>query len=354
MFKHVFTFLAVILALSTMAPQEASAVITTGSGTASPRSIASDAPATVTINWRMNRAGGPGPYTVEADDGALHLGSANGPTLALTDTLSKTLNPPGAPNNFTVTFTETLRISRTHVQRAAESGEPLVYVREFTDNNFIASTFLEATITITGSMGVNLAIRQIRLNFADGSVACSADQGDALSAEAEILADGTGMLRGAWQVRENDRGSFLTLKNVQLPVSAGNNLVLKSPPLPTDAAGRVDVRFHVTAPDLSFDEPFISCFLSGSGMASPLEQDKRPRAEMVSPRTAIPLNVGSKLQWKTVNGAKSYLVEILPGTGGKPVAAMRIPAGKSETAPSPLVLEKTDPSENYLVRVIVE
>lgn len=352
-----FRLFVFLLALVVMGSSAAEAGITAASrGVPGTKNIANNTPATFTVTWRIVRNGGAGPYTVEADDGELHLGSSVGPTIGtVNNTLSRTVNPPGAPNLFTLTFTDTITIPRAALRQAAEAGQPIIYLRNFTDDNFATSRDVTITINVTGGMGGDLHVSRSELRFDNGATACTAQTGVDLTATAFISTQGSGVLRGNWQVREGGGyGSFRTLKSVQVPVSAGQDIKLKSPVLPTDKNQRIDVRFDVTTPDdTGADTPIISCALLGNDAQAKSVMSLKT-TPVTSPLEFAPLHETTKIEWTPVPGAKAYRVDILAEKNGAPVASQAAKAGSSHTSLSPLTLEKLDPSRRYIVRVVVE
>jgi hypothetical protein len=342
-----------VLGILCFVQQAAQANVISVSPAPAVRTVNANAPAYFTLVWRAtsNTAGGrAATYTVEADDASVFLGSVNGTLLdTITTHPARTLSQAGTA---VVSLPDSISLSRSVIRQAAESGQPLVIRRSFTDNGF--GTAFEATMTVNvmGGVGADLSVSRLHTTFENGAESCAIKPNENLIALTEVNAEGTGILRGAWQVRTgNAYGVFRTLKAVQFPVHAGQDITLKSPLLPTEKSGTIDVRFKLESPDVSFTEPVITCAVIGND-AVPVKPPVTGKiAVLITPPRFAPLTAATEISWQPVKDAKQYRVEILPDAKGEPIAVQTAKAKTTKTKLSPLTLEKLDPQKRYIIRV---
>lgn len=343
--------LFVLLVMVISAP--AFANVQTVSPAPSRKTVNADRPISFTIVWRVRGSGVTAPFTLETDDGAFFLGSPSGTFLTNTPAISKTVNTADG-GSYETTLTETLTVSRDLIRQALAAKQPLYFQREITDNGFGTSRFAGVTISFAGGIGGNLEVTRLRLSFPGGESICTAEAGAELRANAFLQTEGTGMLRGQWQVRTDPyAASFRTLKNVYTPVNAGKDLTLKSPPLPTDSgSGRVDVRFLLTDPAPQFETPYVTCVIKGADDRMVRTEPEGDFLTVLAPAPYAPLSRGMIVKWEPAGKHKSYRIVFLSEKDGRPVAAQDVPGGYSQAEISPLALVKLDPKRHYLVRIL--
>lgn len=344
--------IVLLAALILLSAPGARAAVNLARVTPAAKTLNADLPARVSLTWTIRTTGGVA-VTVETDDGEFRI---NGNTVDVLPALPAQTKTSAFPaNSFLFTFTETITVPSALIRRSIESNQPLTFRRVFSDDSFATSTNVDVSFAFTGGIGGPLAVARLRLAFDDGSSICNAEAGKDMIVSAFIETEGSGLLRGSWQVRENiQAGGYRTLKTVQTPVGAGRNLVLESPPIPVNDSGRVDVRFHIDNPDVRFDEPFVTCAVSG---IDPLMIKRVPvgrPAAVISPRPFSPLDGNTLIEWQAVDGARAYRIEILADKDGEPVAAQSVKTDKLTNTLSPVVIGKLDPKRRYIVRVFAE
>lgn len=315
--------------------------------TPSSKEVAVNAPVSFAITWKPNSIGPPVNLTVEADNGVLRIGTA-GTVLRTTSGLSKSYTLPPATNGFISTLTETLTVPRDFILRALKAGEALTYTREFSDDNFATSVFATVTIIPSSAGAADFDVSRIALTFGDQSLSRTTQAGEKLVALAKLKTSGAGLVRGAWEIREGGvAGNFTTLRSFQQPVSGQQDVTVTSPALPTNDAGRYDVRLRLDQPTITFEEPFISYFIGNTPDAQGVT--------VTAPEPGTPLGNATVIRWKPVTGAKSYRIEarrLGQDKDSPPASAMLVGAGKFSAHPSPLFLEGLDSSEKYQISII--
>lgn len=333
------------------APGSAGAAITSLTVTPSTLTVRPNMPAVVRLTWLVRTTGGT-TATVETDDGEVRLAGA--PVAFAPQLMSQTKTSGVVVNFFIFTFTETVTIPVSVLKEAANNGKAVTFQRAFSDNGFATQSVTPVNVAQSGGLSGPLNVTRVQLSFDDGASICNAKSGDDVTVTARISADGAGQLRGAWQVRKNaTSGVFRTIKTVQVPVSAGMNLTLKSPPLPTDD-GRFDVRFQLISPTPASGDPVVTCALTGSGGGIRKYASQGRPAELVAPKAFMPLSGDTVIEWKAVEGAKAYRIEVLPGKDSEPVAVQEVKPSDTKNKLSPITLDKLDPRRRYMIRVLAQ
>ncbi len=345
-----FFAMAALMLPAAMSPAPAVAAITQMTVTPTTRTVRPEQPARITIVWSLRTDGGV-TKTVETDDGEFLINGAPVRNIPALTPQTKNAAAPAAFFNFT--FTETITVPMDLIRQAARNGEELSFSRTFTDDGFVTTTLRTVRLPIASGLGGPLSISRLRLGFPGNQTLCNATAGEDVTVRAFVEAEGSGMLRGSWQRRQNVAdGRFITLRTVQIPVTAGRNLELISPPIPAGSGGRFDVRFRIDSPAPSFAEPVVTCVVAGSEAQMVKQIPSGTLAEIISPRDFMPLDADTSIAWKPVAGAKAYLIEILADKDGAPVAAQEVGAGETVNTLSALTLEKLDPKRRYMVRVM--
>lgn len=331
----------------------ACAKVNTVQATPARQTIHDERPITFNIVWRVRGSGATSPVTVDLDDGNLYLGRDQTGTYLETissgDTKTVSANAAGF---YETTFTETVTISRAQIRQAIDAGQSLAYARQFSDDGFTTNRFGVVRIDLAGGIGGQLTVTRLRIGFDKGETVCSRPAGGDLKAQVYLQTEGSGMLRGEWQYRTDPyASSFRLLRNVRMPVNAGRDVQLRSPSLPTDTSGRVDVRFVVTEPDVAFEEPYVTCMIKG--VEKDLVKHDLPGVDVnvVAPAAYAPLTPQTVIKWKP-GTFKSYRIYFLRKLDGVPVAAQDVPASKTESKISAITFQKLDPNQRYLVRVM--
>ncbi len=346
-----FTTLALISAVLLFSSP--SYAILTSASVSPPTSTANASTAApVPLTWTVMRAGAPGSVTVVSSQINFLL---NGAVVASTSKmLSKTMN---AVNNVDVfIFSEVVNIPRSVLTQAVQAGQTVTVERSFEEVNVVGTQTATANIAMTGGLGGNLAVTRIDLTFDDGSVSCTGSAGVERTAIARIRADGIGLLRGSWQVREGGAlGSYRILRTIQVPVNGTGYTQIRSPRLPTvTGAQRLDVKLVVDSPALAFRVPEISCSISGSDTSLQKPVVMGDIVKLIAPQGPVILNADTKIRWEKAPKAKAYRIEILSDLRAKPAAVQMAKKDQAEAALSPLTLQKLNSNAHYMVRVVAE
>lgn len=351
--KRRFFIIALMAVLTMISAGYADAAITSGSVTPQTRAFTTARVTPVNITWSIRTMGGLS-VTVESNTGEYLVGGAQArPTNVLPSQTKTSIVPPNA---FFFTFTETINIPADVIRASQERGLPLVYRRRFSDDGFATNQELSISMSFTSpSIAGPLEVTRMRLASDNGAPVCSARTGDDLTVKAFVDTDGTGTLRGNWQVRDSlESGNFRTLRTINVPVSGGRNIELRSPPIPTNGTSRVDVRLQITTPAPTFTEPFIACTIAGSDTVLNAYHPQGKETEVVAPTAFMPLSADTRIEWRAVEGTRAYRIEILAEPDTRPVAAQQAKAGDTSATLSPLTLAKLNAGRRYMVRVYSE
>lgn len=179
--------------------------------------------------------------------GGLMLGVVN-------KTLSKSVNGPTS-----VTFNEVVLVPANIIYRAHKLGfNNLRYERSFTDG---VATAGQITLFIVGSSAATFSITRLALLFDDESPLRIVDRFETLKAHVGLTVVGSGLLQATWEVTgpdfNVDNPVFRPLKTAHRYLSAGDEITLMGPELPTETTGVYRVRLRVTKPELGFKAPMI-------------------------------------------------------------------------------------------------
>lgn len=276
-------------------------------------------------------------------------------------------------------FTDIMTIPASVTRRAyqlARGGEPsaFFYIREFVDSATGVSSFVVVTCRLAGGGArVPLALTQVELVFVTGREARElvpvVAVGETLSpVEARIAYNGTGTLKGRWEVvfpgeeppdledllpepslPPELRGSqrrYTTLSRFDVFLSPTGELVLPGPDperLPSEAAGPYLLLLRIeTSADKEGDSETGAGLVQSGGIAGfPLpvlryyvgmasESEALPRGRRLIATRPLPdqrLSAGAPLgfTWLPVNDAAAYRVELRRGDGD--IASAFIAAG---------------------------
>ncbi len=301
---------------------------------------------------------------------------------------------------------ETISLDEATVQGWRDQGlRRVVLERTFVDPTSRGS----ASATVILSLGrsrlqstrdaapAELTINSLRLELESGNNAAVTTMGETLRASLVVHYSGSGMLHGRWQIAEPESSGgaplFRTLALVNTRLSANQQRILPSPPLPTARNGAHLVRFCVTSrdtlgpiaePELPVDvfgEPLVNPL--GDLASEPLGDPQCPDAELtvlaayhvqgaagdgvraigdISPnRQAV--SETSAFSWSPLPQAAVYQLQIFepapprepdsPGEAPEPtfVAGMLVDAATSSTPLSELTRSKLRPGTAYSWRV---
>jgi hypothetical protein len=308
---HFYTIASLLgLSLSSV-PTHANVTGGTVSNLSATRNIAYTEPSTVTLRWSMIRTSSvadPG-ITVSSTSGRF---TDTGGTITL-GTVARTLSKsrPVSSTNNTFSFNESVRIPRDVLYRAYKQNiRQIVYERDFTDcpGADCSTLSLTSTYTLAGSSASTFGISDFRLRMDDGSLAAVVQQSQKLHAVASINVTGTGTIKGVWEVASSATTAgtpfYRSLQLVTRQVSSGQTVRLYSPILPTGQAGNHLVRFRLLEPELDQQPPALQYVVTQPLLEPPTSFD------MMSPATDSLIDANTVFQWKPVDKASSYRLEI--------------------------------------------
>ena len=358
-------FLALFACWLLPAPTAVAGVITV---TASPGSfeLAANEATSITITWRVFRAGGAG-NVLFSNSGSLQLG---GTTITINRRLSRSFT---TQQNFV--FVETVVVPRSLIVRAIRAGGVLTgtYTRIFDDTDF--TNFGVAGLNITTGGGASFGISRLDLKFLDDDSRATVRTVDSrLRAVARVRFTGTGLLQASWQIATptstpgNEIFRPLRLERRQLTGSGDVELI--SPPLPTSIQGQYLVALVVEEPGLGFDTPRLTYAILPPG--APLAE-AAPQSILVSaPAAEGALSLGDKIKWSPLPAAAVYRILLLdparqplappqedlqygaavrPAPAGDVVAGFYMPATATEAALPALVASRLTPGQRYLLQI---
>lgn len=257
-----FILLALVLMLL---PLKANAVVLSADAVPNAQNVPFTQMTTITISWRVEVLPQNPSYTLSSAVGEFRIA---GNTVATTRSLSRSFRSQSGVNAFQ-TITETVVVPLKVILQAQQQNAVLSYSRDFSDDNVLFQQG-EQTLNITGGASGSAAVSDQDLVFENGSSYASVAVGEKLRAVANIFMNGTGVVRGVWEVSaDNGIGQsdmWRPIRNVTQQAMANSNIRLISPNLPTDVQGRMRVRFRITEPhvDASVAIPFIDYFINGN------------------------------------------------------------------------------------------
>lgn len=154
---------------------------------------------------------------------------------------------------------ETVRVpAQATLEASALGADRIRYVRQFSDL-FGSSRSRGLSLELTGGIAAPFALTRLALQFRGGEVFRLVDQGEDLTATAEITYTGSGLLQAAWEVADPATTSglpvFREIGLVRRRLSAGGELRLDSPVLPAELTGTHLVRLRIDDPATDFAEP---------------------------------------------------------------------------------------------------
>ena len=319
-----------------LAAAPALAAITSVTGTPAPLRVNIVAPQTLSVTWQVVRSASV-PTTITSPSGQVFIDGI--PVATLNGPLSRSL-PPSGP--VTVTFRETLRISRALARRIGEGGT-IDYRRSFTETP--PGVPVPGTIAMRATASGQLAIANLELSFADESRYRIVGQGTRLMARAMVTSTGQGMLEGVWEHAgpgsiSAGQAAFVPLRRERRPLGGNRRTVLLSPALPTAVAGVHVLRFRPvrTGPDarVLVSEEIRYVVQPGT--------DPTPLA-LMAPGEAASLTAATRFVWRTTPGAATQRLEFLRAGAGAlgpadRIAAVDLPGAVGTTRLRPFTLQR--------------
>ncbi len=256
----------------------------------------------------------------------------------------------------TLSFPEAFNLSSAVAYRAYRLGSAgVILERSFVDSSNPGVTITgSTTLPLSTAPGSALLVARVDLRFDNASRATQVPEGTVLRAIASIRAEGAGWLDARWEIADGSgrQGEplYRPLRSFRQYVGGGLPIELESPPLPTQTTGRTLVRLAIREPEgTAQPEPLLYQVL-GAPLREPLS--------LLMPREDALLTPDTQFEWREVEGARAYLVELLqvPGAPGAEVpperdAAALVPAPTTQWVLSELVRGRLQPARAYRWRV---
>lgn len=226
----------------------------------------------VSVTWIIS--GAAAGSSIVSEEGLFVL---SGETLGRVDTFLTTSAGPGG----TAAVTETLLIPPDVPNRAYKrNAGTFFYSRQFRSTADNASGQSQLTCRVSTSAYGNFSVAGITLYFDNQRGEATFEQNDQQAhAFAEVHYNGSGLLKGNWEVQEPNSTTFRVLQQVNYHLTYGDRIVFQSPrvpPLPTVVTGRHILRFSITEPVSGFELPTVSYFVKVKSVEESVEPQLRP------------------------------------------------------------------------------
>lgn len=210
-------------------------------------------------------------------------------------------------------FTENVLIPAYVLDSARVRGlSQIYYARVFSahdlTNNITQPGEGLVSIAIGSSSGGALSIGRLALSFENGDVRRVVGRDSRLYAKAALDVQGSGWLHAAWEIAETPTTQgepvYRLLQPVQQYNTGSQEILLHSPPLPTQDSGIYLVRLRIDIPVPAMALPEIAYAVAEMG-AEPVETLK-----VLSPTGLVRLGAPTWFEWQAIPGAKFYRLEI--------------------------------------------
>lgn len=310
----------------------------------------------ISFVWRVTDTSSPGfVVTISSNSGQFCVGTVFVCTTLRTVSkrLSVTYTSNGTPTTFSIA--ESVLVPQAVIDQAKKLGfNTVLYRRSWTPGGTFPNGAI--TLNITGSAAAGFSINRQSMRFDDNSIIKLLNEKESLRAKADITYNGSGQLRGKWEVAgpgsTSGEAIFRNLRTVRKYLGSGDKRTLISPPLPSDRAGSYMVRLHITSPAPGFESPVIRYYVGAQGAQVTPPQTMR----LGNPVDRSWLTKNTRFNWQGIKNTKHYRLEIyhkpqatdaestMPNTGdnqtskkpvrlqGSPVAGMILPADALQTA----------------------
>jgi hypothetical protein len=361
---------AVLALLVLLAPAGARALVLSATTTTPGTNVAMTQTSSFSVIWR-----------VETDDSQMfwsERGQFLLPTVDLTlagtvdRRLTRSLSAMGV---VTTQVREVVVVPASILARAQREGfSHVLYYREFVDadGQMASATF---RLELVGASGAGFGVTRIEVSFDDGTLVRLVDTGSNLRARAEVQSNGSGFLRGVWEIADAastlGRPIYRPLQSVSHALSGASERTFTSPVLPTDNEGLHVIRFRVLEPDTAFAIPALRYYV---GTLPGQKPPAMPVGVIVeSPSHLASLDDDTRFRWRPIEGAVVYQLEIyaqpsepLPppsepqwerlveaaALGRPPIGGVVVPASRTEAGLEKLTRERLTSGHTYLWRVI--
>ncbi|HSH42212.1 MAG TPA: hypothetical protein VK973_08835 [Arenicellales bacterium] len=336
------------------------------SSTRSTSVLGASSPVAVTWTGVVEQVGGGSPLTLRSDGYIIRTRSG-----AVVGRANRPLTRTGIRSGRAV-FNETIRLSSSELLRARQQGGGLVLERTLADD-FGNSYTARVPVNLTGPAQADFAVSAMKCRFHDGSRVKVVEEGDPVHVVCDLRFDGPGgLLRGTWEIADGG-GTPLIFRPLQLYSNfvVGQNTVTISRTFTATGSGRHIVRFRVQEPDLLTDQTQIQYFVGvAPGAISAAELP--PPVTLLDPPPNSIAEPGLAVSWAGIpDGATHVLIEFFTAgelreepaadereqlnssllVRGEPVAGLVVPADRTRSEISRLVMDHLGGSGRIYMRV---
>lgn len=244
---------------------------------------------------------------VHSTFGAFRL-SPNGPALLPVPRLLS-----GTTVGNSVRFPETVQVPTSVVYQVLAAHQNVFYfVRHFEPVVGGGGADAVIEIHIGGSSAGPLALARLTLRFSDGSRRRVVGTDHPLRALAEINYSGAGLLQAVWEVATppstSGHAMYRPLQFVRQYLLPGGHMLLQSPPLPVDMAGRYVLRLRLQTP-LIDSAPLALEYNVNPALHGAREKPMR-MLPLRSPGGGTSLDAATHFSWQPVPEAQAYQLEL--------------------------------------------
>ena len=253
------------------------------------------------------------------------------------------------------------------------SSTQFQYSRTFIDESGGSTPSVTATalFQVTNSSSGALSVSQIDLRFSTNNLTEVVRVNEILAAYANISHAGSGIFDAVWEIATPASTSgtpiFTTIASVRKLLAAGRNVVIESPPLPTNLTGNYLLRLRTRSPDTDFD--LLQLRYSVIPTNKPVVAVKK--LFLINPINNSVVTGDTIFNWEPITEAIAYQLEIIdadsielptinsPSTSSsnlkekKPLSAgVLMPSEQQASKLTKLVLEHLKPGRAYQWRTV--
>ena len=298
--------LAASLSAVSLAVPQAEATITNVTVSPAQAKVSPAGPATVTVNWQVQRevVNPPLPGIVSSPKLSFLIGGS----VAATQSRSLTKNTQGEAVSESAPLREVVQIPQALIYRAVKEGGSLTLRRTFFDNTDASSESADLLVRLSGGAATELSVQRLELAFDDDTRSRVLPKGEELRVVAEIRTSGVGLLKVQWEAATGSTTAgtpvFRPLLQVRQGVGGGGRAVITSPPLPTSEEGAHFVRLRVIEPEAVYDMPTLQYYVTPQ--RAPQVAALRHEILLTGPRPGEALSEETRFSWSAVPGASAY------------------------------------------------
>lgn len=292
------------------------------------------------LGWNVNVSGASGSQATVSSSAGFFSAPDGSPLGTVPQLLQATKTLVGTTATFR--FNELLMIPQSIARLAQSKGfGSFRYIRQFSagqSNVTVSATF---TITGGGAAGV-LSVRRVQMEYDDSRITAVIAPGSEMRAHAIVSYAGTGLLEYSWEVASppSTMGQpvFVPILSRKQYLLAGDQVVLRSPRLPTDQDGDYLLRLRLHKPGVDFELPVLRYAVNRSAHARTGNQVSVLQVSRPAPDSVLGLK--TQFAWQAIAMAKAYQLEIydrpvrdktLPSVNQPlPVTGVLVPAAKTQ------------------------